>query len=649
LDRTPLGELCLAMGLLRTGDVDVVLQELQARGHGRFGEIAVELGLLTDADVAQALARQYQLVYIDDERVARLTIAHEVLDLLPPHLLRERLLVPTFLDPDQRIVSLLTADPTDLPTLHAAQTTMRAHQLRLFVATPRSLLTLLDRLVPRFHGMNVGPQARLPRAQKVGVVVLEPDVGRLSALRRLALAEGAVSVLATDPEQVTATLEAGQADRVVMRRDLADLARPYLGVWSRARPGVRVATIDGYGPGQRPVVDHIAYRNQLLAMIDVLIVSQADPEQAQGIRALRRLVQALGAHAQLPIEHRDAMELAAVLRSMDQLPAWHFAAGQHPRGAAAAAFMATGDPLGIRELLDAVAQRATQPAGPGFSTAVEMLHTAFTAHAAGVNSAADAEALSDNGHRWDAVEGLANVLRNRDLQVRIAAAGEAPRALVMAGCDPATATWLEAALTDAGFGSRRVADPTTLAREASDRPTLAVLVGVDDETFDWSNILAELAANPATASLPVLILGEPQAALPEEAEVVHIPRPVDPTSVVRMLRWEVSRRAQGGGKVDGELVDLGLYPLLQQLIDGRHTADVVVRTPTDDGRIALAHGELRSARFRGQVGMTALAGLMGATSGAWTVGFHDPGDGVDLSGHAIDLLNEARQRAGAKT
>lgn len=648
MDRTPLGELCLAMGLLRSGDVDVVLQELQARGHGRFGEIAVELGLLTDNDVAQALARQYQLVYVEDERVARLTIAHEVLDLLPPHLLRERLLVPTFLDPDQRVVSLLTADPTDLPTLHAAQTMMRAHQLRLFVATPRSLLTLLDRLVPRFHGMHVGLQARLPRAQKVGVVVLEPEVGRLSALRRLALAEGAVSVLATDPEQVTATLEAGQADRVVLRRDLAELARPYLGVWSRARPGVRVAMIDGYGPGQRPVVDHYAYRSQLLAMVDVLIASQEGAEQAQGARALRRLVQALGRHAQLPIEHRDAIELAAVLRSMDQLPAWHFAAGQHPRGAAAAAFMATGDPLGIRDLLDAVAQRAAHPAGPCYSTSVELLHTAFAAHAAGMVLPADAEALAETGHRRDAVDALANVLRHRDLQIRIAAAGEAPRALLMAGCDPATATWLEAALADAGFGYRLVADPTALAHDAADRPTLAVLVGVDDEAYDWGQILSELASNAATADLPVLILGEPTAALPEEAEVVHVPRPVDPASVVRMLRWEVARRAQGGGKVDGELQDLALNPLLQQLIDGRHTADVVVRTPTDDGRIAVVRGELRSARFRGQVGITALTGLMAAASGAWSVGFHDPGDAVDLSGDATSLLSEARQRAGPK-
>ena len=77
----------------------------------------MELGLLSERDVATALAQQFQLTLLPESRVARLSIPSEVLDLLPSWLVRERLLVPTFIDPDTRVLSLLTADPTDVPAL----------------------------------------------------------------------------------------------------------------------------------------------------------------------------------------------------------------------------------------------------------------------------------------------------------------------------------------------------------------------------------------------------------------------------------------------------------------------------------------------------------------------------------------------------
>ena len=61
-DRPPLGSVAIARGKLSKSEVaDICAAQVNA-GHKRFGEVAVEMGLLTDDDVDELLAVQSESV-----------------------------------------------------------------------------------------------------------------------------------------------------------------------------------------------------------------------------------------------------------------------------------------------------------------------------------------------------------------------------------------------------------------------------------------------------------------------------------------------------------------------------------------------------------------------------------------------------------
>jgi Type II secretion system (T2SS), protein E, N-terminal domain len=64
VDRIPLGRLFVNAGLLTEGQVDDALREGSQTGE-RLGEVIVRRGLVTEEKVAQMLAEQWQLSYVD--------------------------------------------------------------------------------------------------------------------------------------------------------------------------------------------------------------------------------------------------------------------------------------------------------------------------------------------------------------------------------------------------------------------------------------------------------------------------------------------------------------------------------------------------------------------------------------------------------
>ena len=135
----PLGEVCLSLGLMTQADVDRVLAALRESRRARFGEVATEMGLLDDDRLARALAQQFRLNMVPAERLTRMQIAADVLGLVPPGLIRDRLLVPASFDVEKKVLTVMVADPTDIPSLRVVQTAAKAARLRLFVA-PRGPL-----------------------------------------------------------------------------------------------------------------------------------------------------------------------------------------------------------------------------------------------------------------------------------------------------------------------------------------------------------------------------------------------------------------------------------------------------------------------------------------------------------------------------
>ncbi len=586
MSHTPLGEVCLSLGLMRAEDVEAVLARLRAGGRARFGEIAVDLGLLDDEGLARALAHQFRLNMVPPDRIARLSVAPEVLELLPTGLIRERLLVPTFLDEEKRVLSLLTSDPTDIPSLRAAQTAARAARLRLFVAPRSSMRDLVERLLPpddpEASPLDRATVAVDAEAARGITVVFEPDAERAAALRRLDALEGGRSEIVGDPEQVSAFIEASKADRVFFRRAVLPEVEPYIPAWRRLRPLILICALDGFGPGRRTAIPYERTREFFFGLLAQLF---ADADGATEAHRTVELARAMAEQAALPTEHRDTIALAALF--------WGLAAASREERddaaaleGAAALLRRAGSPYDVQGVFDALGPRVRGEAGPGDHPGAELLHTARVAARIAMEPGADPiAALGADAARHDgaALEALAAVLRRDGLREQVR--GPAPDGHAEDAADDAVAL--------------RLARPARAAESGSAADVRTEPPPFEDGT-DAPSFLGALRR----------VLGRPSAPPPA---------------------------------VTGRLSELSLVDLLQTLTLGGRTARVLVIGGAERGMVQVRDGRLVAATHGPRAGEAALHSLVATRDGRFEVRFED--DGVaNLTGASEFLLLEAVRR-----
>ncbi|MDP2315913.1 MAG: DUF4388 domain-containing protein [Pseudomonadota bacterium] len=632
MSHTPLGEVCLTLGLMRTEDVDLILTRLREGARARFGELAIELGLLDDEGLARALAHQFRLNMVPPERLARLSVAPEVLDLLPRGLVRERLLLPTFLDEEKRVLSLLTSDPTDIPSLRAAQTAARAARLRLFVAPRGAMRILVDRLLPEDDAEErtqdrAPPEVPRETAAAGLTVVFEPDPERAAALRRLEAAEGGTTEIVGDPEQVSAFIEANQADRVFFRRAVLSEVEPYLPSWHRLRPLLQICALDGFGPGHRIGIPYDRTRDFFFGLLGHLVLD-ADGASGTG-RRTAELARAMAEGAGLPTEQRDTVAIASMFTALgdgaDRPGEQDEAAGIRW---AADLLRAWDPPYDVQSLFDALLTRVRGEAGPGGHLGAEMLYTARAAVRASLGPGDDPIAtLGGDAARHDAtaLQALAGVLRRWGLRDQLRAAENEAGAVVVVASDASPG----AAATRAGLSAEgytvATADgaPEALRLAHSLRAGALVADGADDLE----------AALRADGSIPVVRM----EASPTTGEASALP------ALLGALRKVLRRRPEAPPAVTGRLSDLPLVDILQTLLHGGRTARIVVVGTADLGAVQVRDGHLVAATHGTRIGEAALQTLVSGREGRFEVRFEDGGV-TNLAGTSEFLLLDALRK-----
>ena len=143
--KAPLGEVLSRLSLLTADDVDRVLGHMH-QTRERFGEAALDLGLIDEDALARALAAQLDVGCLHGDRLDDLELPGDVLAMLPPSLMRDQLLLPLSLDPETGILSLVVADPSDKRGLAAARKCTRASKLKLYVAPRARLAERIDQV-----------------------------------------------------------------------------------------------------------------------------------------------------------------------------------------------------------------------------------------------------------------------------------------------------------------------------------------------------------------------------------------------------------------------------------------------------------------------------------------------------------------------
>jgi len=124
----PLGELTVRAGLLSSVQLDAALAAARASGR-RLGEVLVEDELVDERELAQIVAQQEGLEFVD---LGKHDLDHEALDLLSESSARRYLALPYKLE--GTAVCVVIADPSDDAALDAVLGEME-RPVRFVVAT----------------------------------------------------------------------------------------------------------------------------------------------------------------------------------------------------------------------------------------------------------------------------------------------------------------------------------------------------------------------------------------------------------------------------------------------------------------------------------------------------------------------------------
>lgn len=605
MTQPPLGQVCLRLGLLDGPQVERVLQEMRQHGQGRFGELAVELNLLNEDSLALALADQFHFPLLPTERLAHLSVAREVLGLLPVSLVRGGLVLPTWLDQDRRTLSVITSDPTDLPSLQAVLRHSRADRLRVFVAARSALLALIDRLLPAgISEEDEAPEELGPGEshRRAGTVVLEGDVEVAAALRRLDRAEGSRSMVVQDPEQVTAVLRAGQADRVLLRDTESLAAGPYLPSWRKARSGVQIATVRGFGAGRRFALDHRLTRGFYQEVLIRLLADESTRRSSEaGLRRAARLALEVGREVDLSDEVCEAVALLAIVRSSRSGEGAVDGSSQRPADGLLSGIAAPWD---LDGLLAAFERRLNRPTEVSEHLPSEvLLGTTRLLDLREERRTQDLDGL-DAGPRLhpQVLTAARRVVARRLFRAQLLSAG-AREANVLLVCPDAGRTRQLARLVD-GLGFETWSAPSVEGASACvDEVAPCLVVG---EGLDAGGDDASLAA--LTKGRFDLLLTE---AVPE-------------AELAQQIRRRAASPGEGVDRTPTATADCAIQPIgdtLRMLSEGGLTATVQVFRTGESGLVRVVGGAPWAARLGSTTGDEALERIVGLTVARYSVNF----------------------------
>lgn len=139
MNRLRLGDLLVSAGLITPAQLDQALARQQDTKE-RLGEALINSGVITEAQLIQALEMQLGIEFVD---LSRLTIPTELARLLPRNLARRHNIVPVKLENDT--LTLAMSDPLNYIAFEDAKTTTRKRVIPVIAsasAIDRAIMTL---------------------------------------------------------------------------------------------------------------------------------------------------------------------------------------------------------------------------------------------------------------------------------------------------------------------------------------------------------------------------------------------------------------------------------------------------------------------------------------------------------------------------
>jgi len=150
MKRAPLGAILQQMGVVTFEQVEEAL-EFQKKEGCKIGEALIKLGYATSEQVAQALAKQFHMPYID---LNSIDIPEDVINSVPAEVAIEHKIVP--IQGRQRVVTIAMSDPLDFETVDNVRFILNK-EVETVLATPEAIEDALR----RYYGYGEDELTRL--------------------------------------------------------------------------------------------------------------------------------------------------------------------------------------------------------------------------------------------------------------------------------------------------------------------------------------------------------------------------------------------------------------------------------------------------------------------------------------------------------
>ncbi|MBK7860266.1 MAG: DUF4388 domain-containing protein [Archangiaceae bacterium] len=596
-----LGEKLVEAGLVSAEAVDQALAQQKITGH-RLGDCLVELGLIQESALLRFLASEFKTRFVSAEKLAKARIPPEVLDKVPVRMAEQQCFVPLAYDPERKLLSIVMAEPQNLELVKEIQLVTAMEEVFAYIG----LRSAIQAAIKKHY---YGDPTAFAALEKGGVAALRTDVATIARAweggdgsRPEAPGTGARAAPGTgsrgtsgraSPTQLREAL--GAVRGTIGENDFVETLNILIGLLEMNRKDFRghsaqvarqsslIARRIGLQPREVAHVSIAAYLHDL----------GKRPEKHFTLTALSRTPELrpdAKRYLRAPVKLFETVHLSGSVNTiLAQLyEAWD--GSGLPQGV-------KGDDIhaGARIIaaVDDFLDLTKNPANPFGRTLTK--------------DEALAQLTENAGKLYDpnVIDALSHLTSGDLLKQRLETDG---RYVLVADPDEGTRTDLLDALSKVGLPAQTVLkiDGVVDALQAGEGDV--VCLGLAYGVGDLTALLGWLRTRPESASVPVVVLGEPTDAQSKDrllqAGVTNLlPMPLDPDAAAAMVRGLYADRIENGGPghiVRGSYDELAALDLVRIMGHGRKSGRLQVRNGPQEGFLQMEKGRIIYATFAGR-------------------------------------------------
>ncbi len=606
-----LGERLIEAGLASAEAVDQALQHQKITGH-RLGDCLVELGLVQETALLRFLATEFKIRYVSADKLAKATIPPEVLDKVPVRMAEAQCFLPIAYDAERKILSVVMAEPQKAELVREIALVTEMNEVFPFIGVRNAIQAAIKKHYygdpTAFAALESGGVQAFPRPSTPTGAYRDPnEPSRITAMpdvsSRTSVSGSGRSSSRINPTQLREAL--GVVRGSVGENDFLETLN------------IMVSLLEMHRKDFRSHSAHVARQSALIARR--IGVPPRDVANTQIAAYLHDLGKKPERHLTLPLLASNA-DLKGEAKRYLRAPVKLFETVHLPTQVNSLlahlyeAYDGSGLPQGVKgedipagariiAAVDAFLDYTRNPFNP-MGRILPKQEALDTLHAQG-------------GILFDpvVVDALITLQSGDLLKQRVETDG---RQIFIADPDEATRTDLMDAVSRMGLVAQAVvkldgAIDAVLANEAD-----TVTVGLGYGVGDLVALCQFVRARPESASLPVLVLGEPTDAqtkdrLLQAGVTGFVPNNGNPDDAAVIIRSAYADRVEQGGPghvVRGSFDELAAAELVRILGSGRKSGKLQIRHGPHEGLLQVERGRVVHAVFAEKKGEPAVTGLL---------------------------------------